>query len=276
MRTLKEYPGPREFLDATGFLLEQQDLENNLILGNCYNLAKHENAPPHCYFLNSVSGGNIEASSIKVSPKVIVSGSNKEAVQQISDFYLTHGLPVRGVIGDIVSAEIFAASYGGTILQNRITFIQGLERVFTITRAAGTFESAKSTDLSVLSDWTVKFFEEEKIRPGRNQDEIRTNLEYLVKTGNLFTWTHAGEAVSMAAIIRRTKNCAVIGYVYTPASKRGNGFGKSCVHALSQYILNQGFRQSGLLVYESNSVARHLYGQLGYQTVSSLSDIDFK
>jgi predicted GNAT family acetyltransferase len=97
-----------------------------------------------------------------------------------------------------------------------------------------------------------------------------------MKQGNLFSWIYQGKPVSMAAIIRKTRHSAVIGFVYTPEQYRGRGFAKSCVHQLSDYILRSGFQESGLLVYESNESARKIYAQIGYQNVSELLDVDFE
>ena len=79
----------------------------------------------------------------------------------------------------------------------------------------------------------------------------------------------------MAGIIRKIKNTNIIGLVYIPPELRGKGLGKSCVMELSRQILNSGYSQSGLLVYEANTKARHIYEGIGYQTVTELLDIDF-
>jgi len=101
-------------------------------------------------------------------------------------------------------------------------------------------------------------------------------VKNLISQGDFFCWKEKGEIVSMAAIIRKTKHSAIIGFVYTPQEHRGNRYGKKCAHCLSDYILKNNFRQSGLLVFNGNKIARKIYEELGYKTLSELSDIDFE
>lgn len=276
MTELKIYKGPEDFLKKTGAFLEEKEMANNLILGNCYNLLNAGNTPENCYFINSITDKKIEASCINISPKVVITGTNKNAIQTISNFYQGHDIPLKGVIGESFSAKTFAGFYSKKTVQSRTTFVQGLEKLSSLALAEGVLESPKLRDLSFIVNWVVQFFKEEKLRPEKTQEEIQFFVQNLINKKDLFLHIHKEEPVGMAGIIRKTRNAAIIGLVYTPPPARGKGFAKSCVHHLSRHILNTGFRQSGLLVYESNLPARHIYSQIGYKTVSELLDIDFE
>jgi len=125
---LKKYTNPKEFLDAHGAALEKTEMENNVLLGNCYNLVRENRIPENSYFLNA-SHGAVDASSVKVSPKIILSGTDTESVRTIFNFYAENKIDYKGVIGDSLAAELFAKLSGRKIFQRRITLIQSLERL---------------------------------------------------------------------------------------------------------------------------------------------------
>jgi len=272
MSSFTIYPGPKSFLESCGSLLETAEMQNNLLLGNCYNIILENREYSNCYFLDAGE----ETFSVKVSAKIALSGDSKKAIKEILDFYTKNEIAYTGVIGPERASSYFAELNRKKIKQKRTTLIQELEKVNDLHLAQGSFEPSRLSDLPVLKKWVVQFFEEENLLPKKSTAEAEVFVKNLMKHGNLFSWIHEDKIVSMAAIIRRTKNTAIIGLVYTPPSLRGNGFAKSCVHGLSDYILKKGFRKSGLLVYESNSTARRIYEEIGYRTVSGLLDIDFE
>jgi GNAT superfamily N-acetyltransferase len=276
MATLKVYSRVEDFLEETEIFLMQKELENNHILGNCYNVLNAGHASGKHYFINSLHDKKVVASSIMISSKAIVAGSDPVAIQQLSSFYHINKISLKGVIGPRFSAATFADYHRCNIDQNRTTLVQGLEKTNSIALAEGILEPSRPPHLPLLVDWGLKFYEEEKIQPKKSPEEIKLYMQTLLYQGDLFSWICKGRPVSMAGIIRKTRNTAIIGYVYTPRQLRGKGFGKSCVHQLSHSILKQGFRQSGLLVYESNLPARKMYQQIGYQTISEFLDIDFE
>ena len=56
----------------------------------------------------------------------------------------------------------------------------------------------------------------------------------------IFVWRDP-KIVSIAVLSRTTTKGGVISFVYTPIEERGKGYASSCVAALSQHILDQGF-----------------------------------
>jgi len=273
---LKWYNHPKEFLEACGPFLEAHEMEHNMMLGNCYNAISGNKSLDGCYFLSSSEEGAIRDFSIKVSPKVILSCKNKKAVEAIYHFYQGNNIPFKGVIGDPPSSAVFAECSSLKVLQQKNTLVQGLSKVNELHLSQGTFEPCRLTDIPVLKKWAAGFLEEENLFPKRSHSEVETVVKDLMMQGNLFSWRHNGRVVSMSAIIRKTRHSSIIGFVYTPPEERGKGFGKSCVHQLSDYILRSGFKESGLLVYGTNTIARKIYEQIGYKTVSELLDIDFE
>ena len=266
------YPGPKSFLEGCALYLEKEEMKNNLVLGNCYNIILENRDYKDYYFLEA-GGTDV---SVKTGPKVIVAGDHADAVKELFGFYSKNEIFFTGVIGNVVAAQVFAQLSLKKISQSRTTLIEGLSSVNDLHLSEGACEPSRLSDLKTLKNWCLLFFEEQHLYPKKSEAEAERFIKSLMKQGNLFSWIYQGKVVSMAAIIRKTKNAAIIGFVYTPPQYRGKGFATSIVHQLSDYILRKGFRQSGLLVDESNSVARKIYAQIGYKTVSELLDLDFE
>lgn len=273
---LKWYNHPAEFYSACASFLEEREMANNMLLGNCLQVIQENRNLEGLYFLSNDPGAEIRNCSIKVSPKIILSCQDSSNVQAFYHFFESNRIDFKGVIGNRSAVEVFLKHCSKRVLQNRITLVQGLDKVNDLHLSQGSFEPARLSDVAQLKKWAGQFLEEENLFPKRSQAETEGFIKGLMKQGNLFSWIQKDKVVSMAAIIRRTKNMAVIGFVYTPEQYRGNGFGKSCVHQLSEYILKSGAKQSGLLVYETNNSARKIYGQIGYKTVDEMLDIDFE
>ncbi|NMA85604.1 MAG: GNAT family N-acetyltransferase [Epulopiscium sp.] len=83
----------------------------------------------------------------------------------------------------------------------------------------------------------------------------------------IFIWEDSGKAVSMAAKARPTQNGATINLVYTPKELRKKGYATSCVAALSQHLLDSGYRFCSLFTDLANPISNNIYMKIGYQPV---------
>ena len=94
--------------------------------------------------------------------------------------------------------------------------------------------------------------------------------------GTLFLWIDRAQAVSMAAINRKTKNVGVIGYVYTPKEFRGKGYATTLVKIVSKKILQNGFTYCSLFTDSANPTSNYIYRKIGYEPVAEFTTIIFK
>lgn len=250
-------------------------MTNNVLLGNCQQVIQDQRNPEGLYFLSFQNEDGTLDCAIKVSPKIILSCKNPLAVQAIRRFFEQNSIAYQGVIGNRFAVEAFIKDGSRKVAQSRVTLVQSLSKVSELHLSQGSFEPARLSDVPLLKKWTGHFLEEENLLPKRSAAEMEQLVKNFMKQGSLFLWMQDEKPVSMAAIIRRTKHSAIVGFVYTPAQYRGEGFARSCVHQLSDYILRSGARHSGLLVYESNEGARKIYRQIGYRDVSTMLDVDF-
>jgi uncharacterized protein len=90
----------------------------------------------------------------------------------------------------------------------------------------------------------------------------------LISGGDLAVWELDGEAVSMAAVSRRTPWSSSIGFVYTPPELRGRGYASAVTAALSQRELDVGQGWCSLFTDQANATSNHIYADIGYEPKS--------
>lgn len=276
--TVKSYTTPQQFLDATESTLEQHELENNLLLGICLGFADKTKPHKDCVFVNALEGGQIRATSMKTSPKAIVSGTTKDHryLKALSDYYRDNGIDLTGAVGERFYADAFADAYGKRVTGEVGMIVHRLTSVNDLPLASGHLELADEDDIELLTEWAVNFEKDAHIAPVQPREVILRSVQTRVDTGDFFKWMDKGEIVSIAAIVRKTRHIGLVGLVYTPDELRGKGYATSCVQKLSERILQKGFTQCGLFTDKANPTSNHIYQKIGYVPVTEFSDLAFE
>lgn|GEM_PF-2700214 len=277
MFKLKTYKTPQLYLDETESFLEKKELENNLILGTCYDLIGNSAAGNNNYFINSYNNGKIKASSIAVSPRAFISGisNEKDSIKLITDYYQNEKVFLNGVMGETFLSECFSEMYSKKELSRRELILQELTKAKKLKLSDGDFEIVNLSDLEIMSKWTYDFFSELDTIRSRTKDSILSETKQRIQNNLMFKWSYKGNIRSMAAIIRRSNHTGIIGLVYTPAEFRGKGYGTSCVHKLCEHILKSGYESCGLYSEKENPVSNKIYKNIGFVHCSEFSDIKF-
>ena len=128
---------------------------------------------------------------------------------------------------------------------------------------AGRFRVAALAEVERLARWFVAFGAD--IREVITAEGAASRVAELVSAGDLAVWELDGEAVSMAAVSRRTPWSSSIGFVYTPPELRGRGFASAVTAALSQRELDAGQRWCSLFTDQANPTSNHIYADIGYE-----------
>ncbi|WP_324718147.1 GNAT family N-acetyltransferase [Carboxydochorda subterranea] len=81
--------------------------------------------------------------------------------------------------------------------------------------------------------------------------------------------------VSMAAFTGPTPNGIRVQAVYTPPELRRRGYASACVAALSQWLLDSGYRACFLFTDRSNATSNHIYQAIGYAPVCDADEFRF-
>jgi len=181
-----------------------------------------------------------------------------------------------GVIGEKNVSKLFAACTELKIFKERGLIVHELVKVNELPLSKGSFEKVKPEDAELITDHRITFETEtlEFTRSGR--DELLKDTLNKIRNENLYCWRANGKMVSIAAIMRNTKNIGIVGLVYTPKEFRGNGYATGIVIKLSELILKRGFSKCGLFTDISNPTSNKIYKKIGYEPKSEFADIYFK
>ncbi|MGH7999452.1 MAG: GNAT family N-acetyltransferase [Brasilonema sp.] len=146
-----------------------------------------------------------------------------------------------------------------------------LEQVQAIPKVTGNLSIASESERQILIPWFEAFALEAlgSVEPG-----VEPTVERHLQRGSAYIWKDE-TPVSMACHIRVTPNGAGISLVYTPPEYRRKGYASACVAALSQTLLNQGYRYCFLFTDLANPTSNHIYQAIGYKPVGDLYDYSF-
>jgi predicted GNAT family acetyltransferase len=275
---IKAYKTPGEFLEDTQELLEEREVENNLILGVCNNLADKTKEYREYVFINSVDDSGIQATSIKTIHNAVVSGvtNDKSHVKNLADYYLDNNIDLPGAVGESFYSTEFSKFYGKRQVDELSLIVHKLTSVNSFPLANGSLELADADDVELIARWTMNFETDAKIFPVKSKEQALEETRRKITSGCLFKWTDKRQIVSIAAIMRKTRQLGIVGLVYTPTESRGKGYATSCVQKLSEYILQNDFKYCGLFTDKFNSISNHIYKKIGYLPVTEFTAIKYE
>jgi predicted GNAT family acetyltransferase len=151
--------------------------------------------------------------------------------------------------------------------------IYRLDRVFPIAYSPGSLIQGTAAHLDLAVEWMVGFSAVTPEGPlARN--EARERAEAMIDAGRLYLW-HDGAPVSMAWRARPTRHGITVSGVYTPPALRRRGYATSCVAALSQLLLDEGYAYCTLYTDLANPTSNHIYQEIGYRPIQASIDIAF-
>ena len=101
----------------------------------------------------------------------------------------------------------------------------------------------------------------------------RERLHALAGEVQHFFWIVDDEPVSMAAIVRRTRNAAAIAAVYTPPPRRGRGYAGSVTAAVAEQAFAEGKAVACLYTNARNPFSNRCYAKIGFEPVCDSAHI---
>lgn len=129
----------------------------------------------------------------------------------------------------------------------------------------GVFRQVNSGELPLIEKWIYQFCED--VHLPTTEEKANQTASTLVSTNRLFGWEVDGRLVSVAAITRPTKSNITVNFVYTPKEERKKGYASNCVAALSQRMLNQGYKTTTLYTDLANPTSNKIYQEIGYEPI---------
>ena len=136
--------------------------------------------------------------------------------------------------------------------------------------APGHARLTAAADARLVADWITSFSGE-----ATPHDPVpsRERLESVAAQGRYMFWIVDDTPVSMAAIVRRTRNAVAIAVVYTPPSLRGRGYAGSVTAALVEKAFAEGKTMACLYSDLRNPFSNRCYAKIGFKPVCDAAHI---
>ncbi|WP_079910445.1 GNAT family N-acetyltransferase [Paenibacillus sp. 32352] len=269
------YDRASRFLEKVEPVLEKHEAVNNLLLGLLHMEAKGEaegRVALDSYKMVVEDGDERIRLIVLINSKnAILYGTEPfslEAVKAAVADLRARGAQVPGVIGPNEIARSFAEEWAES---NRLVpvlkmnqRIYQLDRVLPVSGSKGRLRLATALDQELIAAWIKQFAD--SIHERITAEEASNKTVGFIRQAAVYLWDDDG-AVSMAKTTRPTKHGIVLSNVYTPPEHRNKGYASSCVAALSQRMLDEGYSFCSLYTDLANPTSNHIYSQIGYHPV---------
>jgi len=263
----QQYADPDAFRDQVLPFLRQREVLHNLPLGLVGSLEQRMDDSRGC-LLGVVRDdqGQVQLVVIRIPPShMVLAGHTRQlkgAIETAVSFLTKTQSTIPGVIGPADAVQVFFGPWSeATGSQAVASMKQRLYRLDTVREVAhspGVLRKVEPLEVELAAQWLEAFSHEAHGDDGFSPAQARKRAEILVGQERLHFWDVEGP-VSMAARSRQTGNGIVINSVYTPPEHRGNGYATSCVAALSQLLLDQGFRFCMLGADVTNPISNRIF-----------------
>jgi uncharacterized protein len=274
-----KYKTINDFWSTYGDLIKKYELENSLMAANCINML-HEDQEDALYASVEDDEGNLLL-ALMVPPFPIVLFApgivNEKAFDMLSDSLNEQNITFTSVVAPNHLSEKFIKSLGDKEYYKvkeltKMRFFR-LENVTTAKRSKGTLRLAKMDDLPFLKNWVPQAILE------MMGDEIEGEKRAIsmIEEERLYLWINENDTpVSMLAKTRPTFSDITLSMVYTPQEYRKQGYASASVAALSQKLLEEGYRYCTLFTDLANPTANKIYKEIGYEAILDYYEYDLE
>ncbi|WP_242302219.1 GNAT family N-acetyltransferase [Bacillus cereus group sp. BfR-BA-01361] len=253
--------------EVTPFL-EKNEQENNLILGVLQmvhqpifmGIAK-QGEEIAVVFLQTEEKKQIIVATSEIAEEDIV-----ELAKKLAEVYSN----VPGLIGNKKIVQRLAEEIA--VLANKKTTVameQGIYELKQVKKKWSgdeVFREVNSDELTLIEQWIYQFCED--VNLPTTKEEAKQTAHTLITNHRLFGLEVDGKLVSVAAKTRPTKNNITVNFVYTPKEERKKGYASNCVAALSQRMLDEGYKTTTLYTDLANPTSNKIYQEIGYEQIA--------
>ncbi|CAM3844354.1 GNAT family N-acetyltransferase [Bacillus cereus] len=253
--------------EVTPFL-EKNEQENNLILGVLQmvhqpifmGIAK-QGEEIAVVFLQTEEKKQIIVATSEITEEDIV-----ELAKKLAEVYPN----VPGLIGNKKIVQRLAEEIA--VLANKKTTVameQGIYELKQVKKKWNgdeVFREVNSDELTLIEQWIYQFCGD--VNLPTTKEEAKQTAHTLITNHRLFGLEVDGKLVSVAAKTRPTKNNITVNFVYTPKEERKKGYASNCVAALSQRMLDEGYKTTTLYTDLANPTSNKIYQEIGYEQIA--------
>ncbi len=275
----RTFDSAEAFLSRTAAFFQDREAENTILLGAVRVMGE---APETGDLLMAVEAeGRVRLAAARRPPHgFIVSHGDIAALPCLIEAVQSAGLALGGVVGPAVLCEAFAKAWAGdngqtAAPQFRLT-LYALSQVTLRKPVPGRLCQAATADIDWLAEWLAAILPEvgliaEGVAACREQAARR------VAKGEFHFWQVDGRPVSIASCLTTAPagDGGRINLVYTPPEARAKGYASACVGALSQRLLDQGWRTCLIMADQTNPASNRIYERLGYRASATLQVMRF-
>lgn len=248
------------------------------MLGLCGNLLQQ---PAPAYHAVVERSGRVLAAALRTPPhNLILSQTSYPRTLSLiaQDVYKLYG-SLPGVIG--THAQHFARLWEQ--LSGQIPFLSAKQRIYQLKKVtpvagvAGQMCQVKETQREQVLKWLDGFYRDAEDDDQRTREDNEQVADRFLKrpAAGLVFWEVNGQPVSMAGYTSPTPHGIRISAVYTPPEHRQKGYASACVAALSQFLLEQGYKFCFLFTDLTNPTPNHIYQEIGYTPVRDVAVYEF-
>ncbi|KXY28682.1 GNAT family N-acetyltransferase [Bacillus sp. FSL K6-0067] len=253
--------------EVTPFL-EKNEQENNLILGVLQmvqqpifmGIAK-QGEEITVVFLQTEDKKQIIVANAEISGVAI-----KMLAKELTKIYPD----IPGLIGNKKVVQKLAEEIA--LLENKKTNVvmeQGVYELKEVKKKPSEdvfFREVSSNELTLIEEWIYQFCKD--VNLPTTKEEVKQTAHALLTNHRLFGLEVDGKLVSVAAKTRPTKNNITVNFVYTPTEARKKGYASNCVAALSQRMLDEGYKTTTLYTDLANPTSNKIYQEIGYEQIA--------
>ena len=277
---IQHFSNPKLYYNKVKAYLLQEEAVHCMILGISNTLS---DSPDYYgtqpYLVAIEDKDRVLATAIITPPyKLLLSRSlQSEAIAKIARDLASDTKSLPGVTAPEPEATTFAQAWhsltGQTYRQALALRVHQLQAVSSPKQVSGYLRQVTAGDRNLLTGWIQDFHREAL---GENEPPLDSDrwFELNYKQGSLYIWQDQ-IAVSMVTYGSATPNGIRINAVYTPSEYRRKGYATACVAALSQKLLDKGYKYCFLYTDLSNSTANNIYYKIGYQPVCDITNYSF-
>jgi RimJ/RimL family protein N-acetyltransferase len=176
-------------------------------------------------------------------------------------------LPYPGVVGPGETAIWFveaAQKAGRSFLAPMPQKIHEIRRAPHYPTRVGSARTVTTADADLFTAWVVAFSQEATPHdPAPKAEE----LGKAASSGRYMFWTAEDAPVSLAGVVRRTRNGIAIASVYTPPDLRGRGYAGAVTAALVDRARAEGKQFACLYTDLRNPFSNRCYARVGFEPV---------
>jgi predicted GNAT family acetyltransferase len=271
------------FSDATRFLgialpfLARREAENTVLLG----AALHAQRKPGDAVMAVVRNGDtVQLAAMMTPPHALVLAAGKlQDVPRLVEGLRRANIRPPGVFGLEPMAERFAASWRGGEDAGAEPALRAIlyrsNRIEMPENVPGELRLAAADDLDWLAAWQHRFAKQANLSAAEQAADMRAMVAARIARGEIYFWAVGGRPVASVAFVPTTPagDAGRINAVFTLEEERGKGYASACVGALSQRLLDRGWRYCLIFADRSNATTNRIYSRLGYREIAAFATI---